>query len=116
MKVLPLIWKFLKKYKLHVVTPGQFHTVMDYMGMVTGHKFRGSLYADIILEAGLITSGCPNCVLGGKAYAKALFCLKRSVRRWSGYCEEMEMFEQEDSVHVDNLVAFLSSTCSSPTA
>ena len=76
MKACPLIGKFLTKYKLHVVTPGQFHTVMDYIGMVTGHKFRGLRFADIILEAGLITSGCPNCVLGGKAFAKALFCLK----------------------------------------
>ena len=103
MKALPLIWKFPEKYKLHVVTPGQFHTVMNYMGMVTGHKFRGSGYAEILLEADLVTSGCLKSVLSGKAYAKALFCLKT-------VCEAlewllMEKFEQEESVQVNNPVA-----------
>ena len=103
MKALPLIWKFPEKYKLHVVTPGQFHTVMNYMGMVTGHKFRGSGYAEILLEADLVTIGCLKSVLSGKAYAKALFCLKT-------VCEAlewllMEKFEQEEGVQVNNPVA-----------
>jgi len=103
MKALPLIWKFPEKYKLHVVTPGQFHTVMNYMGMLTGHKFKGSGYAEILLEADLVTSGCLKSVLSGKAYAKALYCLKT-------VCEAlerlmMEKFEQEESVQVNNPVA-----------
>ncbi len=50
MKALPLIWKFPEKYKLHVVTPGQFHTVMNYMGMLTGHKFKGSGYDSSLMR------------------------------------------------------------------
>ena len=46
------------------------------MDMVTGHKCGGSRYAEILTEAELITSGCLASVLSGKAYAKALFCLK----------------------------------------
>ena len=105
MKALPLIWKFPEKYKLHVIISGQFHTVMNYMGMLTGHKLRGSGYAEIILEAGLVTSGCLKSVLRGKAYAKALFCLIT-------VCEAMERllmekFEQEEGVQADNPVALL---------
>ncbi|KAH3820950.1 hypothetical protein DPMN_122703 [Dreissena polymorpha] len=35
MKALPLIWKFPERYKYHVVTPGAFHTAMNYIGMLT---------------------------------------------------------------------------------
>jgi len=83
MKALPLIWKFTDVYKQHVVTPGPFHTGMNYMGMVTGHKCRDSGYSEILIEAGLVTSGCLVSVLKGKAYAKAIFCLKT-------VCEAME--------------------------
>ena len=75
MKALPLIWKFPDQYKKHVVTPGPFHTGMNYIGMLTGHKCRGSGYSEILIEADLVTSGCLENVLRGKAYAKALFCL-----------------------------------------
>ena len=60
----------------HVVTPGTFHTVMNYLGMGTNLKCSGSRHSEILLEAGLITSGCLKSVLKGKAYAKALFCIK----------------------------------------
>jgi len=105
MKALPLIWKFPEEYKKHVVTPGPFHTGMNYIGMVTGHKCRGSGYSEILIEADLITSGCLNSVLKGKAYAKALFCLKT-------VCEAMERllierFIEEEKVEVTNPVALL---------
>lgn len=56
----------------------QFHTGMNYiLGMLTGHKCRGSGYAEVILEAQLVLSGSLKTVtLSGKGYAKALFCLK----------------------------------------
>lgn len=44
-----------------------------------GKKCRGSGYQEILLEAGLVTSGSINSVLSGKAYNKALFCLKTVV-------------------------------------
>ena len=48
---------------------------MNFLGML-GKKCRGSGYQEIILEAGLVTSGSINSVMSGKAYNKALFCLK----------------------------------------
>ena len=79
MKALPLIWKFHDRYKNHVVIPGPFHTKMNYIGMLTKKKAAGSGYAEILLEAGLVTSGCLKSVLSGKAYSKALFNLKATV-------------------------------------
>jgi len=76
MKALPLIWKFPDVYKKHVIIPGPFHTGMNYMGMVTGNKCRGSGYSEILIEAGLVATCCLSGVLKGKAYAKALFYLK----------------------------------------
>lgn len=45
------IWKFSDEYKKHLVTPGPFHAGMNYMGMVTGHKYRGSGYSEILIVA-----------------------------------------------------------------
>ena len=75
-KALPLIWKFPEEYKEHVVTHGLFHTGMNCMVMLTGHKYRGSGHSEILMEVDLVTSGCLQNVLRGKAYAKALFCLQ----------------------------------------
>ena len=79
-KALPLVWKYPDQYRDHIILPGPFHTCMNYIGMITDHKCRRSGYAEIILEAQLVTSGCLKNVLSGKAYAKAyakaLFCLK----------------------------------------
>ena len=44
--------------------------------MITAHKCNGSGYSEILIEAQLISNGCLNSVLKGKAYSKALFCLK----------------------------------------
>ena len=115
MKALPLIWKFPDEYRKHVVTPGPFHTGMNYMGMVTGHKCRGSGYAEILIEAELITSGCPASVLSGKAYAKALFCLKTVTEAMERLL--IERFIEEENVEVTNPKVLLSliQTCSRET-
>ena len=76
MKTLPLIWNFPDEYRMNVATPGPFHTGMNYMNMVTGHKCRGSGHFEILTEDELITSGCLASVMRGKTYDKALFCLK----------------------------------------
>ena len=83
MKVMPIIWKSSERYRKHVITPGPFHTAMNYIGIITAHKFAGSGYAEILIEAELATSGCLSNILKGKAYAKALFCLQT-------VCEAME--------------------------
>ena len=67
MKVLPFIWKFPDEYQKHIVTPGPFHTTMNYINMLTGHKCRGSGYAEILNEAELVTHGCLASALNGKA-------------------------------------------------
>lgn len=69
MKAIPLVWRFPDTYKKHIIIPDQFHTAMNYMGMITGHKCRGSGYSEILLEAQLVTSGCLKSVLSGKAYS-----------------------------------------------
>ena len=94
MKALPLVWKYTEKFKEHVILPGPFHTSMNYIGMITNHKCRGSGYAEVLLEAQLVTSGCLTSVLSGKAYAKALFCLKT-------VCEALERLLLE--VFVDEM-------------
>ena len=93
MKALPLIWKFPEEYKKHVVTPGPFNT-----GMVTEHKCLGSGYSEILIEAQLVTSGCLGSVLKGKAYAKALFCLKTVTEVMERLL--MERFVEEENVKV----------------
>ena len=83
MKALPIIWRWPEEFASHVVTIGPFHTSMNYIGMLTGHKMRGSGYAEILIEAQLVTTGSLKGVLSGKGYAKSLFCLKT-------VCEAME--------------------------
>lgn len=115
MKALPLIWKFPEEYKQHVVTPGPFHTGMNYMGMVTGHKCLGSGYSEILIEADLITGGCLKSVLKGKAYAKALFCLKTVSEAMERLL--IERFIEEEKVEVTHPEALLNlvQTCSRDT-
>ena len=75
MKALPLICDNPVEYKKHIVLIGAFHTIMNYLNMI-GHKMAGSGYAELLIEAGLVTSGCVGKVLSGKRYSKALWSLK----------------------------------------
>ena len=56
MKALPIIWRWPEEFARLFVTIGPFHTSMNYMGMLTGHKMCGSGYTEIVLEAQLVTS------------------------------------------------------------
>ena len=49
MKVLPFIWKYPEKYRSHIVLPGAFHTIMNFIGVIGGHKLRGSGYSWLYL-------------------------------------------------------------------
>lgn len=44
MKALPLVWQWPDRYKKHIILPGQFHTALTYMGMITGYKCHRSGY------------------------------------------------------------------------
>ena len=108
LKALPIIWRWPEEFANHVVMIGPFHTSMNYIGMLTGHKMRGSGYAEILLEAQLVTSGSLKGVLSGKAYAKSLFCLKTT-------CEAierllMERFTEEENIPIDDPTALLNMT------
>jgi hypothetical protein len=85
---------------------------MNYMGMVTGHKCMGSGYSEILIEAQLVTSGCLSSVLRGKAYAKALFCLKTVSEAMERLL--IERFIEDEKLEVTNPVALLNlvQTCS----
>ena len=100
---------------MYVVTPGAFHTGMNYMGMVTSHKCSGSGYSEILIEAGLVTSGCLGSVLKGKAYAKALFCLKTVSEAMQRLL--IERFIEEEGVEITNPATLLSlvQTCNRET-
>ena len=101
MTALPYVWRFPGRYQKHVITPGQFHTGMDYIGMITAHKCNCSGYSEILIEAQLVNNGCLYAVLKGKAYSNALFCLKQDVRlclRYRSFLEEMSDLNISDPV------------------
>ena len=56
MKSLPIIWKWPDEFQKHIIMTDQFHTEIDYIGMLTGHKAKGSGYGEILIEAQLVTS------------------------------------------------------------
>ena len=96
MKALPIIWRWPNEFAKHVTLSGPFHTSMNYIGMLTNHKMLGSGYKEILFEAQLVTSGSMKGVLTGKAYAKALFCLK-------AVCEAMERLLIERFCEEENI-------------
>ena len=49
---------------------------MNFIGMLTKKKGRGSGYAEIEIEVELVTSGTVVSVLSRKEYSKAFFNLK----------------------------------------
>ena len=73
MKAMPIIWDKPDVYKAFIVLIGPFQ-VMNYMNMIW-KKMLCSGYADILVEANLVTTGCLSGVLNGHKYAKALNCL-----------------------------------------
>ena len=74
--------------------------------MLTSHKCMGSSYSEILLESGLVPSGCLKSVLKGKACTKALFCLKTVSEAMKRLL--IERFSKEENVDVTYPVAMLS--------
>ena len=62
-------------YSKHIVLIGSFHTITNAL-KIAGHKMAGSGYAEILVEANLVTSGCLQWVLSDENYAKSLWYLK----------------------------------------
>jgi len=71
MKAYPLIWNNQAGYDKHIILIGTFHLVSAYMKMI-GKKMNGSGLSDILLEAGLISTGSLQGVLSGKHYDRAM--------------------------------------------
>jgi len=75
MKALPLVWANVQRYQDHIIMIGTFHLSCAYMKML-GKKMEGSGLTDILLEAGLITSGSLKGVTSGTNYSRSLRCHK----------------------------------------
>jgi len=75
MKAYPLTWNAPEKYQKHIILIGTFHLVCAYM-RVLGKKMAGSGLADVLIEAGLISTGSLMGVMSGKHYDRALSCHK----------------------------------------
>ena len=97
-KALPLVCKYPDQYSKHIIFPGPFHTKMNFIGMLTKKKARGSGYAEILIEAKLVTSGTLVSVLSGKAYSKALFNLKAVVEALELLL--FEVFAKENDIEI----------------
>ena len=88
MKAYPLIWSHPEKYKKHIVLIGTFHVICAYTKML-GKKMAGSGLEDILLEAGLMSSGSMKGVMTGKNYDRSLHCHKTMVE-----CLERLLFDE----------------------
>lgn len=75
MKAFPLVWNKPEQYKDHIILVGTFHTIMAYFKMI-GKKMDGSGFCDVVLEAGLSSSGSIHGVESGKNYDRAMNCHK----------------------------------------
>lgn len=96
MKALPLVWGNMQRYKDHIIMIGTFHLACAYMKML-GKKMEGSGFSDILLEAGLITSGSLKGVTSGTNYSRSLHCHKVLVESLERLilAQFLEMSEQE---------------------
>jgi hypothetical protein len=65
MKAYPLVWNSARRYEDHIIMIGTFHLACGYLKML-GKKMDGTGLADILLKAGLISSGSLNGVISGK--------------------------------------------------
>lgn len=59
-----------------MVTPGLFHTTMNYLSIFTGHNYNVSGYSELLVKPKLAISGCLASVLSDKAHAKTIFAFK----------------------------------------
>ena len=85
---------------------------MNFIGMLTKKKARGSGYAEILIEAKLVTSGTLVSVLSGKAYSKALFNLKAVVEPLERLL--FKVFAEENDIEIfPEALLNLINTCSS---
>ena len=79
---------------------------MNFIGLL-GKKCRGSGYEEILLEAGLVTTGSINSAISGKAYNKALFCLKAVVEELERLLFETFLEDQDDMEEPAALISLL---------
>ena len=84
---------------------------MNYLGCLTGRKCRGLGYAEILIEAGLVTSGCLESVQKGKAYAKAMFCLKTVIEAMERLLFQQFIEEQGSKFADPDHLMLLTETC-----
>ena len=82
-KALPIIWKEPDIYKNHIILPGTMHIMMSCFRILM-KKMSGAGIEDLLLEAGLLTTGSLRGVITGKNYYRAMHChltLAEALRR-----------------------------------
>ena len=108
MKALPLVWKYTDQCSKHIIFLGPFHTKMNFFGMLTKKKARESGYAEIFIEAKIVTSGILVSVLSENAYSKALFNLKAVVEALERLLFEVFTEENDIEIHPEVLLNLIS--------
>ena len=91
-------WRPFPWYSKLIIFPGPFHTKINFIGILTKKKARGSGYDEILIEAKLVTSGNLVSVLSRKAYSKALFNLKAVVEALERLL--FEVFAEENDIEI----------------
>ncbi len=71
MKAYPLVWSNIRRYDDHIIMMGTFHIACGYLKML-GKKINGTGFAEVLLEAGLISSGSMSGVLSAKNDSRSL--------------------------------------------
>ena len=79
--------------------------------MLTKKKARRSCYAEILIEAKLVTSGIPVSVFSGKTYSKALFNLEVVAETFERPL--FEVFAEENEIEIRPALLNLINVCSS---
>ena len=64
MKAYSIIWNDPLRFKTHIILIGSFHTICAYK--VIGKKMNSSGSEDILIEAGLTSSGTLKSIMNGK--------------------------------------------------
>ena len=112
MKALPLLWKYPDQYWKHIIFPDPFYTKINFIFMLTKKKARRSCYAEILIEAKLVTSGIPVSVFSGKTYSKALFNLEVVAETFERPL--FEVFAEENEIEIrPEVLLNLTNACSS---
>ena len=70
-KALEVLWQNQQQFQRLVVRIGSFHTICAFLSAI-GKRFGDAGLADILMESGIVGSGCVTGVLEGRHYNRAV--------------------------------------------